>query len=160
MTLSPASRSRVREQWSTLLCKGNALAQAELSWAEGRLEQLLGFSAGDDFLVQPRTPPKQRLPTTSVAAVRVQADVDTPAVQPAMAVHAQPRRVAVRAAPAPRRVERLDPRFEVDVPVRAAPPSRPAAIRDPSQHSACHLVRSRCPLLPTARRCPSVSRWT
>lgn len=121
--MSPGSRSRVREQWSTLLCKGNALAQAELSWASERLEHLLAFG-GDAVAdaVQPRTPPKPHLPT-SVAAVReVSADVDTPAVQPAAAQ--APRRVAVRrAAPASRRAERPEPRFEVDVPVRAPPPS-------------------------------------
>jgi hypothetical protein len=156
---SPGSRSRVREQWSTLLCKGNALAQAELLWAEARLTQLLGFS-GDDFHVQPRTPPKPHLPTSVASAREVSADVDTPAVQPV--AQARPlRRVAVRrAAPASRRVERPEQRFEIDVPVRAAPPSRDARHAAPSQHSACQFASSRCPLPPRARRCPSASRWT
>jgi len=110
----PSQRGRVRAQWTTLLRTGNAFAASELEAASQRLEELLA-AAGDTFTpIYARAPPAEA-PAVARAASD-ESGVDAPTVQrPAQRV-----RVRVRAAPARRRAGAA---LEIDVPVRAAPPS-------------------------------------
>ena len=121
-------RSRVRQQWTALLAKGNQLALSELDWAEQRLEELLASAIHDALPTKhARAPPTDRL---AVAAAPRGDECDTPAVAAAAPAAQTPRRVRVRAAPTPRAARRAERAFEVDVPVRAAR-ARPAARHAP-----------------------------
>ena len=130
---SVAQRSRVRQQWTTLLAKGNALALSELDWASQRLEELLA-SAGEALpTLHARAPPIEAM---ALAAARCGDECDTPAV--AAVVAPTQRRVRVRSPNTPRRAERA---FEVDVPVRAARARPVARYAPPRRADAARATR-------------------